>query len=408
MTTWPRTGMYKEFKLGKPLSFARPFHGMFTEAPADFLQFLRESYAQPFVGITVDGRPRRGLYHTEPSGISTQPIVDAALRFLDCVDQLDFRAYVQQPFDSWHRRSWFNAAPLWMPAGILLDDLRPEQQKAALDVAEQCLSPSGYMLLRKSMLVNQAMGEIFNFYTDTFREMTVWFTIFGEPSTEQPWGWQMLGTHIDINCTVVGDNMSLEPLFFGAEMTEIDQGRYVGLTVYHAEENAGVVLGRSLTGSQRSKAIIFPSMCSADLPPELGGPIDGRHIGGAGRDNQIVPYAGVCAHDFSHEQRALLVDLIEVYLSRLPYERQRIRRREILEHLDETYVGWIGDPTTVPFYYRVHSPTLWIEFDHHPGLMLEDAEDPIRYHVHTIFRSPNGGDYGNALVEDYRQRSTEA
>jgi hypothetical protein len=187
-------------------------------------------------------------------------------------------------------------------------------------------------------------------------------------------------------------------------LTEIDQGPYEGLVVYRPEQDAGLALGQSLTGEQRRKAVLYPSMRSADLPPELGGPIDGRHIGGAGRDNQIVPYAGVCARDFSYDQRALLVDLIEVYLSRLPFERQQIRRRDILEHLDETYVAWIGEPAQIPFYYRVHSPTLWIEFDHHPGLMLADAEDPIRYHVHTIMRSPNGGDYGLPYVQAFRGR----
>ena len=254
------------------------------------------------------------------------------------------------------------------------------------------------------MLVNQAMGEIFNFYTDIFREFAVWFTIFGEPSTDQPWGWQLMGTHIDINCTVVGDRVSLEPLFLGAEITEIDEGRYDGLSVYGPEQDAGLALGRTLSGPQRDRARILPSMLSKDLPPELASPIDGRHIGGAGRDNEVVAYSGICAGDFSHEQRALLLDLIDLYLSRLPADRQRVRMAEIVPHLDETHVAYIGDPSRAPFYYRIHGPTIWIEFDHHPGLMFKDAEEPIEYHVHTILRAPNGGDYGMRHV-DHQQNN---
>jgi hypothetical protein len=219
VTSWPRSGIYKGFEIGRLFPGARPFHGWLAEAPGEFVDFYRAAMAEPFVGLTTDGTVRDDLYCSDPTGISTQAIVDAANAFLDVVDQLDFRVYVQQPFDSWHRRSWFNAAPIVMPAGVLLDDMRAEQQEAAFAIVEKCLSPSGYLLVRKSMLVNQAMGEIFNFYTDTFREFAVWFTIFGEPSIDQPWGWQLMGTHIDINCTVVGDRVSLEPLFLGAELT---------------------------------------------------------------------------------------------------------------------------------------------------------------------------------------------
>ena len=37
-----------------------------------------------------------------------------------------------------------------------------------------------------------------------------------------------------------------------------------------------------------------------------------------------------------------------------------------------------------------------LEFDHHSGVFLANSE-PAKFHVHTIVRLPNGGDYGNAL-----------
>ena len=38
-----------------------------------------------------------------------------------------------------------------------------------------------------------------------------------------------------------------------------------------------------------------------------------------------------------------------------------------------------------------------LELDHHPGILL-DNDEPEPFHVHTILRVPNGGDYGMALV----------
>ncbi|MGW3449638.1 DUF3500 domain-containing protein [Streptomyces sp. NPDC001076] len=194
--------------------------------------------------------------------------------------------------------------------------------------------------------------------------------------------------------------MLLEPLFLGAELCEIKSGQYEGLSVYGPEQDAGLALGRTLNGRQRDRAILHPSMLSADLPAEPGGPVDGRHIGGAGRDNEVVPYAGVPAGELTSEQRALLLDLIDVYLGRLPEERRPHNQRGVRAHLDEIHVAWIGDPEKVPFSYRVHSPTSWIEFDHHPELMPESSLELDRRHVHTIMRAPNGGDYGMALMPD--------
>lgn len=72
--------------------------------------------------------------------------------------------------------------------------------------------------------------------------------------------------------------------------------------------------------------------------------------------------------------------------------------REIDRHLDETHFAWIGAThDDAVFYYRVHSPVILIEFDHHAGIFLDNPE-PEPFHVHTIVRTPNGGDYGQDLL----------
>ena len=50
-----------------------------------------------------------------------------------------------------------------------------------------------------------------------------------------------------------------------------------------------------------------------------------------------------------------------------------------------------------PFYYRIQSPVIFIEFDHHSGVFLTNKE-PAKFHVHTLVRTPNGNDYGVDLL----------
>ena len=50
-----------------------------------------------------------------------------------------------------------------------------------------------------------------------------------------------------------------------------------------------------------------------------------------------------------------------------------------------------------PFYYRIQSPVIMIEFDEHAGVFLSN-EEPERFHIHTIVRTPNGNDYGMDLL----------
>jgi hypothetical protein len=82
-----------------------------------------------------------------------------------------------------------------------------------------------------------------------------------------------------------------------------------------------------------------------------------------------------------------------VYVGRMCEPHRGLELQRIRAHLAETRFAWIGDPERVPFYYRIHGPTILIEFDHHSGVFLANAE-PEPFHIHTIVRTPNGNDYG--------------
>ena len=401
MTTIEHSPTYRGY-VPRPLApDLKLFHGYMETVPVvdreDFAQ-LQASFEEPFVGITTDGTVRRGLFPNEPTGHSTRAIVRAASSFLQSLRHEDQRRSALQPFDSPHRRRWTNAFSTWIPPGLLLDDLDESQRLAAMDVVAESMSARGFAEARKMMKLNQALGDFVGMYTDTLREWVYWFTIFGEPSDSEPWGWQLMGHHLVLNCLLVGDQAVLSPVFMGAEMGDFDDGPMAGVHAFVDEQERGLEMIRALSGGQQDRAILYRSMLSADLPPELAGRVDGRHRAGAGRDNLVLTYEGIAATDLTTDQRRLLLSLVETYAGRIAdghstYEMERVER-----HLDETRFAWIGDPASAgPFYYRVHSPVLLIEFDHHAGIFLT-ADEPQPFHAHTIVRMPNGGDYGMELL----------
>jgi hypothetical protein len=78
--------------------------------------------------------------------------------------------------------------------------------------------------------------------------------------------------------------------------------------------------------------------------------------------------------------------------------------REAEAHLDETWSSWIaGHAPSDVFDYRVRSPVVIAELDHHCGVFL-DYDTPKPFHVHTVLRTPHGNDYGRAWVRQWQER----
>jgi len=139
-------------------------------------------------------------------------------------------------------------------------------------------------------------------------------------------------------------------------------------------------------------------MVGGDLPPGRRHFADNLHLGGAHQDNRIVPYEGVRGSALPAAQRRQLLDLAAAYIASLPPAPCAARMAEIERHLEDTHFCWIGGcDDASPFYYRIQSPVVFIEFDHHAGVFLTNAE-PAKFHVHTIVRTPNGNDYGIDLL----------
>ncbi|MFG1609225.1 DUF3500 domain-containing protein [Actinoplanes sp. NPDC049265] len=384
-----------------PIVDAHLFADLLPPEAAFELTAGERRYREPYVGITDDGTPRTGLYRLDGPGSSTAVASTAARAYLDGLPPHQ-RAVGALPMDAAEWRLWTNAIPTWHPKGMRLDRLPDRDRERALAVVEASLSKGGYGEVRAVMALNQNLGELIDDYRDTLTEFAYWFTVFGTPSGDSPWGWQLMGHHVDLHCVFVGGQVVLAPVFLGAEPTT-GTGRFTGLSALDRETDVALSFRRTLDADRESEFLMGPSLRAEDLPPELAGPWNGRHLAGAGGDNLVLAPEGIVADSLPADQRDGLVELIRVYLDRLPPAQAENTLALVRDHFGETRFAWRGgSDDDAPFYYRIHSPVLLVEYDNHPGVFLTNTE-PARFHVHTIVRSPNGNDYGrDLLAQHYR------
>jgi hypothetical protein len=371
-------------------------------ARQDIFRTVERRIAEPFGGITADGTIRPDLHIlADAPRIDVGPAVATAQIYLEMLSDGQ-RGPGHLPMDSAAWRWWTNAFPTWTPHGLLLDDLDEAQRATALGLIACCLSESGYRQVRSTMLFNELLGQLIEDYPQTLREFMYRFTVFGRPSAEGAWGWQLAGHHLDVHCALIDGRAVLTPVFMGAEPTVIDSGPHAGARLFAGEADAGRELMASFSAAERGSALLFPSMETALLPPHLNHPTEGRMRSAAGADNLVLPYEGLAAADMSAASQRRLTDVIALYTAIQPATTAAARLREAERHFADTHFSWVGGwGPADPFYYRIHSPVILIELDHHRGVFLAN-EEPTPFHVHTVVRMPNGNDYGREFLRQHR------
>ena len=359
--------------------------------------------AAPFAGLTTDGHVQPGLFSLQAEDAPTPAMVAAVTDLLQRLTPAQ-RGATRFPVNSQLWRRWQNTELYVEHHGLRLDEVDASIQAAVMAVVRASLSAKGYDVTRDVMRLNRFLGDLVG-GPQVLGEWAYIFCLFGDPSESEPWGWQLFGHHLCLNCFVIGRQMVLTPCFFGAEPNYADTGPFAGTRLFQDEERAGLALMRSLPAQQRYQAIVAHSMMGGDLPAGRRHFADNLHLGGAYQDNRIVPYEGLRASELSALQRRDLMDLVAAYVAPLPSGPLAARLAEVERHLAETHFCWIGGfAEESAFYYRIQSPVIFIEFDHHAGVFLTNPE-PAKFHVHTIVRTPNGNDYGIDLLRLHYQHA---
>lgn len=345
--------------------------------------------AEPFKGITTNGQVQDDLFEIKSTGVTTEPVREAALAFLGTLsdDQVKKTQFAADD-DEW--RKWMNQH-FYVRQGVGFVEMSEKQRDAAFDLMRAALSAKGLKLSQDIMKLNHTLGEINDNFQE-YGEWLYWITVMGEPSATEPWGWQVDGHHLIINYFVLGDQVVMTPFFVGSEPVIAESGKYKGIEILQDEQNLGLKMLRSLNEEQKSQAVIEVSKEGNNNLTE------------AFKDNVVLENRGVKASSFNKEQKKQFISLIELYVDNMDDGHAKVKMDEVDKYMDDTWFTWIGgSEDNSVYYYRIQSPVILIEFDHQKpvGTRQLYGNEVHRQHIHAIVRTPNGNDYGKDLLRQH-------
>ena len=206
-------------------------------------------------------------------------------------------------------------------------------------------------------------------------------SVFGDPAGGDPWSWRFEGHHLSVTMTLAGDEVSPAPVFFGANPARVD---YAGQPVSRPlapEEDLARALLSELSPAERAVAVVSDQA-----------PYDIRSRTSPRAQEGIEPL-GIAASTLRPTPRALLGQIVALYLDRLPAELAVREAARIAA--GDLHFAWAGPPRPRSrHYYRIQGDDLLIEYDN----TSDDGN-----HAHTVLRRPRSDFGDDVLAAHYRQ-----
>jgi hypothetical protein len=267
-------------------------------------------------------------------------------------------------------------------AGLPLKEMIPAQKHLAQALLSSGLSQRGYAKAITIMSLDQILFDLENKNPRRDPEL-YYFTIFGNPSGKDAWGWRVDGHHLSVNFTVAKDGITSAPLFMGSNPGDVPEGPRKGLRVLAVEEDLGRQLVAQLTDDQKRVAI-FTNVAPRDIV--------------TGKAHQVSPLSpeGLPAAKLTAAQQKLLQQLVSEYAHRLRSELAESDLQRIeAAGWKKVHFAWAGpiEPGQ-GHYYRVQGPTFLLEFDN----TQNNAN-----HIHTVWRDFEHDFGANLLQQHYEQ-----
>ena len=209
-----------------------------------------------------------------------------------------------------------------------------------------------------------------------------YFSFFGDPSANMPWGWRIEGHHLSLNYSSVNGKInSATPLFFGTNPARVpaDMPIAEGTEVLKAETAMGFDFLKSLQESQKTKAII-----NAKAPYDM--------VTENKKKAEINQSEGLSYSELSENQKTALLKMVAYYVKRSPtgFSEELMQKIEKAGFDQLKFVWMGGDHWGEGHYYRINNPAVIIEYD-----CTQNGAN----HVHSVVREP-GNDWGfDAIAE---------
>ena len=362
-------------------------------------------------------------------------MAEAAATWIDGLDD------VQRPRGAWEwpgskaagaeRVRWY-----YTPTdhgGLTMHEQRPHQQRAAMRLVATGLSEAAYVTASTIMGLENVLDRTEDFATGFARDRgrdpgMYYLRVFGDPTGDGPWSWRFGGHHVSVHHLVVdGEAAAGSPCFLGADPMVSPLLGGTELRPLGAIEDTARALLHDLDAGQRARAVLTPT-APADiiganrvrvrpgdrliplpdlwrghfeqgLEDRLWSMHDGleAQLGVTESDRRATELAaeprGIPAGDLGEGQRALLREVLETYVGRMPpglVERERGRFDG--EALDGVHFAWAGGlERGEPHYYRLEGPRLLAEWD--------NTQRGVN-HAHSVWRDP-GHDFGLDVLADH-------
>lgn len=353
------------------------------------------------LGITLAEASGQVQPSKGPVGSTVKKMREAVTEFLNALtSRLRDRAVI--PFDAWEERSNFHFFPtrndsvkesglLWHERkGVSLKEMSQVQRLAAHATLRIALSTQGYLKASSIMMLEDILRETEialggSPYVPLRDPELYFFTVFGDPAADAPWGWRVEGHHLSVNFTCASDELfALTPTFMGTRPATVKHGKHIGLSILAAEAELGRELIRSLNRQQLGQAII-----DANAPQEI--------VTGNSRKVSLGSTSGIPFSRMTSDQGNLAMRLVEEYVNNWRTdlalrELERIRSSGI----ERLHFAWAGSlDLGKPHYYRIHGPELLIEYDN----IQNNAN-----HIHTVYRNLKN-DFGVDVLRRHYEKS---
>ncbi len=302
----------------------------------------------------------------------------AALALLAALDDQQ-RVSAAQPFEDDAARRWLEYRPRRRP-GASIAHMDETPRKAAHRLLSTGLSEHAYAQAMSIIALEEVLDRREQWRRGRHSN-DYWVSVFGDPAGDAPWSWRFEGHHLSVTMTVADGQVSPAPVFFGANPACVSYaGRPVSRPLAPEEDLAQVLLD-AMAPAERDLAVV-----SGQPPGDI-------RTGTSPRAREGIEPLGVATGQLGSGARAVLGELVTLYLDRLPAE---LAAREAARLAGgEQYFAWEGPArSTARHYYRVQGDDLLIEYD-----TTSDGN-----HAHTVLRRPRS-DFGDDVLAEHYHRT---
>lgn len=318
-----------------------------------------------------------------------------AMGLIDTFDPAQRAAAVIDDFDDPRRLNW-DIIPKPDRTGIPLHQLDRHQKVLVWDLIRLAVPMRMYTKVlaipQLEHVLRDYEHEFLGAALQSWRTSDSYFlTFYGRPGFEDTWTLRFLGHHVCLNVTVIDERwIAATPVALGQQPTNYDGV----LNPLADDEGLAFDLLGSFDEQQRTIAIIHdiapadfvtrqvPRIGAYEYPDhyDLGMPdytiTDADRV--ALKFTRAAP-SGISGDKLTETQQAVLWNLVDCYLQRLPEETGTKHQRDLRDRgVAQVHFAWAGAPTRgLPHYFRVQTDRFLIEAVNAVG---------GANHIHTVLR----------------------